>query len=206
MVEAERRLLGNALLDFSNQRFILLSESCIPLFNFTTVYNYLMNSKKSFVESYDLWGPVGKGRYSRRMSPTVTVEQWKKGAQWFEMDRELAIEIISDRKFAPLFKKYCKPACYSDEHYMPTLIFLKYPLKNSNRTLTWVDWSKGGPHPTKFGRNEVTVELLNHMRFGSSCEYNGKRTNMCYLFARKFFPNALDRLLRYAPTVMMINV
>ncbi|THG10593.1 hypothetical protein TEA_012340 [Camellia sinensis var. sinensis] len=29
MVEAERRLLANALLDFSNQRFVLLSESCI---------------------------------------------------------------------------------------------------------------------------------------------------------------------------------
>lgn len=206
MVEAERRLLANALLDFSNQRFVLLSESCIPLFNFTTVYNYLMNSTKSFVESYDLWGPVGKGRYNRRMNPTVTVEQWKKGAQWFEMDRELAIEGISDRKFAPLFKRYCKPACYSDEHYLPTFIFLNYPWKNSNRTLTWVDWSKGGPHPTKYSRSEVTVELLNRMQFGSTCEYNGKKTNICYMFARKFFPNALDRLLRFAPTVMMINL
>lgn len=35
IVDAERRLLANALLDFSNERFILLSESCVPLWNFT---------------------------------------------------------------------------------------------------------------------------------------------------------------------------
>ncbi|KAL2558989.1 uncharacterized protein Fot_03728 [Forsythia ovata] len=38
MIEAERRLLANALLDFSNQRFVLLSEACIPLYNFSTIY------------------------------------------------------------------------------------------------------------------------------------------------------------------------
>ncbi|URD90988.1 Core-2/I-Branching enzyme [Musa troglodytarum] len=43
MVDAERRLLVNALLDISNQRFALLSDTCIPLFDFT--YRYLMRSK-----------------------------------------------------------------------------------------------------------------------------------------------------------------
>ncbi|XP_047952465.1 glycosyltransferase BC10-like, partial [Salvia hispanica] len=54
MIEAERRLLANALLDFSNQYFVLLSESCIPLYNFSTIYSYLLNSTHNFVESYDL--------------------------------------------------------------------------------------------------------------------------------------------------------
>ncbi|QHO13305.1 uncharacterized protein DS421_15g514360 [Arachis hypogaea] len=47
MIEAERRLLANALLDFSNQRFVLLSESCIPLFNFSTIYTYLINTPQT---------------------------------------------------------------------------------------------------------------------------------------------------------------
>ncbi|KAG5603860.1 hypothetical protein H5410_025352 [Solanum commersonii] len=34
MIDAERRLLANALLDISNERFILLSESCIPFLQF----------------------------------------------------------------------------------------------------------------------------------------------------------------------------
>ena len=37
MCDTERRLLANALLDISNEWFILLSESCIPLQNFSIV-------------------------------------------------------------------------------------------------------------------------------------------------------------------------
>ncbi|KAK3037367.1 hypothetical protein RJ639_030465 [Escallonia herrerae] len=202
MVEAERRLLANALLDFTNQRFVLLSESCIPLFNFSTIYSYLINSTETFVESYDLRSPVGRGRYNYRMKPLISLEQWRKGSQWFEGDRDLALEVVSDRRYFPLFKKYCKPACYSDEHYLPTFASLRSWMKNSNRTLTWVDWSKGGPHPAKFFRTHVTLELLQEMRYGHQCSYNGHSTNICFLFARKFSESALDRLLRFAPKIM----
>ncbi|XP_074363962.1 glycosyltransferase BC10-like [Apium graveolens] len=202
MIEAEKRLLASALLDTSNQRFVLLSESCIPLFNFTTIYSYLINSTETFVEAYDLPGPVGQGRYNPRMKPEITLEQWRKGSQWFQMDRELALEIISDQKYMALFKRFCKPACYSDEHYIPTFVNMKFWEKNSNRTLTWVDWTMGGPHPTRFGRMQVTVELLKGMRSGKKCLYNGEETNVCSLFARKFLPNAVDRLLKLAPKVM----
>ncbi|KAK1380866.1 hypothetical protein POM88_027610 [Heracleum sosnowskyi] len=41
MIDAERRLLANALLDFTNERVVLLSKTCIPVFNFTFIYNYL---------------------------------------------------------------------------------------------------------------------------------------------------------------------
>ncbi|XWS63527.1 hypothetical protein CRYUN_Cryun06bG0106600 [Craigia yunnanensis] len=205
MIEAERRLLANALLDFSNQRFVLLSESCIPLFNFSTVYSYLINSSRSFVESYDLDGPVGRGRYSQRMSPQVKLDQWRKGAQWFEMDRDLAIEVVSDQIYFPVFQKYCKGACYADEHYLPTFVTMKFGEKNSNRTLTWVDWSKGGPHPTKFLSTEMTIEFLERLRSRSQCQYNGNTTNICHLFARKFSPDALYRLLKFAPMVMQFH-
>ncbi|PSS08385.1 Transcription factor like [Actinidia chinensis var. chinensis] len=202
MVEAERRLLANALLDISNERFVLLSESCIPLYNFSTVYSYLMDSTKTFVEAYDLPGPVGRGRYNMKMRPTIKLDQWLKGSQWFEVDRRLAIEVISDRKYFPVFRKYCKPPCYSDEHYLPTFVSMKFGRLNANRTLTWVDWAKGGPHPTRFIRTEVTPELLNDMRTGTQCEFNGRMTNVCCLFARKFLPSSLTRLLLFAPKVL----
>lgn len=89
-----------------------------------------------------------------------------------------------------------------DEHYIPTFVTMKFGERNSNRSLTWVDWSRGGPHPARYGRLEVTVELLERMRSGSECEYNGGNTTTCFLFARKFLPNALDRLLRFAPKLM----
>ncbi|KAL5748872.1 hypothetical protein ACOSP7_025915 [Xanthoceras sorbifolium] len=205
MLEAERRLLANALLDITNQRFVLLSESCIPLFNFSTIYSYLINSTKSFVEAYDLPGPVGRGRYNRRMRPLIRLEQWRKGSQWFEMDRDLAIEVISDRKYFPSFRRFCKPSCYVDEHYLPTFVSIKFWKRNSNRSLTWVDWSKGGPHPARFQKTDVTIEFLNKLRNGRQCQYNGEKTSTCFLFARKFMPSALDRLLRFAPKVMKFN-
>ncbi|KAM0933081.1 putative glycosyl transferase, family 14 [Dioscorea sansibarensis] len=202
MMEAERRLLANALLDFSNQRFILLSESCIPLFNFPTVYSYLINSTLSHVHSFDDPGPAGRGRYNKRMQPLVLPEQWRKGSQWFEMDRNLAIEIVSDNKFFMLFSKYCKPSCYADEHYLPTYVSMKFGGMNSNRSLTWVDWSYGGPHPVRVWRKSVTVEFLNTLRSASTCSYNGGNTTVCFLFARKFLPNTLWRLMKFAPKVM----
>ena len=205
MVEAERRLLANALLDYSNKRFVLISESCIPLFNFSTVYNYLMGSTKSFVEAYDLPGPVGRGRYNIRMRPQIRLDQWRKGSQWFQMNRDLALEVVADRKYFPLFRRFCHGSCYSDEHYLATFVSIKFWRRNSNRTLTWVDWAKGGPHPTRFMRQDVTIELLKRLRHGSKCEDNGKRTNVCHLFARKFLPNTLDRLLRFAPKLMEFN-
>ncbi|XAR67548.1 hypothetical protein NMG60_11002341 [Bertholletia excelsa] len=202
MIEAERRLMANALLDLSNERFYLLSESCIPLFNFSTVYSHLMNSEQTFIETYDQPGPVGRGRYNRKMRPTIRISQWRKGSQWFGISRELAVEVISDQKYFNVFKRHCKPPCYSDEHYIPTFVNTKFGDKNSGRTLTWVDWTKGGPHPTRFFRTEVTPELLIKMREGGDCLYNGKPTNTCYMFARKFLPSALNRLLLFAPRVM----
>ncbi|KAK9065258.1 hypothetical protein SSX86_016641 [Deinandra increscens subsp. villosa] len=202
MVEAERRLLASALLDFSNERFVLLSEACIPLYNFSNIYSYLINSRKTFVECYDQEGPVGRGRYDHSMEPVVTLRQWRKGSQWFEVDRHLALEVICDKKYYPLFRDYCKPACYSDEHYIPTFLNIEFPMENSDRTLTYVDWSKGGPHPYKFGKWEVTVGLLRKMQNATECMYNGERTRMCFLFARKFIPSSLLRLLDIAPEVM----
>lgn len=205
MVEAERRLLANALLDHSNQRFVLLSESCIPLFNFSTIYSYLMNSKKSYIEVYDKKGATGLGRYSPRMYPLIRPSQWRKGSQWFEMSRELALEVVSDRKYFPVFEKYCKNSCYGDEHYLPTYINIEFGKENTNRTVTWVDWSVLGPHPGKYERPRVTPDLLEKLRSNYTCKYNGKKTNLCFLFARKFMPSSLNRLLMFAPKVMKFS-
>ncbi|CAL5421600.1 unnamed protein product [Camellia sinensis] len=161
MIDAERRLLANALLDFSNERFILLSETCIPLFNFTTTYTYLFNSNHSYLSSFDDPRRRGRGRYNKRMWPAISLSDWRKGSQWFEVHRKLAIQVISDVTYYPVFKDHCKPPCYMDEHYLPTLVTKVCPELTSNRTITWVDWSGGGSHPTRFVRKDVTEGFLN---------------------------------------------
>ena len=202
MIDAERRLLANALLDFTNQRFVLLSESCIPLFNFTTIYSYLINSNLSFLNSFDDPRKAGRGRYNPQMWPHINITHWRKGSQWFELRRDLALRVVSDQKFYPIFRDLCRPSCYSDEHYIPTLVNMLYGQLNSNRSITWVDWSKGGPHPARFDSRHITDEFLNRIRFGSECVYNGNVSSVCFLFARKFLPNALEPLLRIAPLLL----
>ncbi|CAI5514346.1 unnamed protein product [Closterium sp. Naga37s-1] len=46
-VDGMRRLLANALLDFSNERFVTICELCIPIHNFTFIYSYLISPHHS---------------------------------------------------------------------------------------------------------------------------------------------------------------
>ncbi|GER32392.1 Core-2/I-branching beta-1,6-N-acetylglucosaminyltransferase family protein,6-N-acetylglucosaminyltransferase family protein [Striga asiatica] len=57
-----------------------------------------------------------------RLAEAVTTAAWRKDSQWFEMSRELALEVVSDSLYLSLFRDWCKPACYSDEHYLPTFV------------------------------------------------------------------------------------
>ncbi|KAH7670755.1 Glycosyl transferase family 14 protein [Dioscorea alata] len=203
LIDAEKRLLSNALLDFSNERFVLLSESCIPVFDFPTVYKYLTESDYSFVESYDEDSPRGRGRYSRSMYPEIQLHQWRKGSEWFELNRDLAVNVVADYKYYLLFSKYCKPSCYPDEHYISTYLNMFHPAQTANRSLTWVNWSFGGPHPALYGQENITAEFIQTIRNnGTICTYNNKPSTYCYLFARKFSPSALEPLLNLSSSVM----
>ncbi|PSS02923.1 4-hydroxy-7-methoxy-3-oxo-3,4-dihydro-2H-1, 4-benzoxazin-2-yl glucoside beta-D-glucosidase [Actinidia chinensis var. chinensis] len=203
LADAERRLLSNALLDFSNERFVLLSESCIPVYDFSTVYKYLIGSAHSFVQSYDDPSRYGRGRYSRWMKPDIRLSDWRKGSQWFEINRNLATITVSDTKYYTIFRRYCKPACYPDEHYLPTFLHMFYGSLNANRTVTWVDWSLGGPHPATFDKANITESFIQSIRNnGTLCSYNSGETPVCYLFARKFAPSALEPLLNLTKSIM----
>ncbi|CAN8258565.1 unnamed protein product [Cochlearia groenlandica] len=202
MCEAERRLLANALLDISNEWFVLLSESCIPLRGFDFIYNYVSRSKYSFMGSVDEDGPYGRGRYSYAMGPEVRLRQWRKGSQWFEINRQFALDIVEDTVYYNKFKEFCRPPCYVDEHYFPTMLSILYPDLLANRTLTWTDWSRGGAHPATFGKADITESFLKKLPRYQACFYNDQPSQVCYLFARKFSPSALEPLLKLAPKVL----
>lgn len=99
MCDAERRLLANALLNLSNEWFILLSGSCFLLQNFNMVYLYTSQSRHSFMGLFDENEPYGWGRYNPNMTPEVNLTEWQKGSQWFEVNCELTVAIIQDSKY-----------------------------------------------------------------------------------------------------------
>ncbi|KAJ1282746.1 hypothetical protein BS78_03G075300 [Paspalum vaginatum] len=207
LVEAERRLLANALLDVGNERFALFSEACIPVYGFPTVYAFLTGSNTSFVDCYENGG--SRSRYRPFFATrNITLARWRKGAQWFEMDRALALGSVADASCFPAFRDFCvgRSECLIDEHYLPTLVsLLGWGRRNANRTLTYADWKRAvNRHPHTHGADEVTEELIRGIREdgGGRCFYNGDRNGVCNLFARKFSADALQPLLRLAPKVM----
>ena len=206
MCDAERRLLANALLDISNEWFILLSESCIPLQNFSIVYLYIARSRYSFMGAVDEPGPYGRGRYDGNMAPEINMSDWRKGSQWFEINRELALRIVEDNTYYPKLKEFCKPhKCYVDEHYFQTMLTINTPHLLANRSLTYVDWSRGGAHPATFGKDDIKEEFFKKILQDQTCLYNNQPSSLCFLFARKFAPNALGPLLDIAPKALGIG-
>ncbi|KAF7010755.1 hypothetical protein CFC21_025123 [Triticum aestivum] len=218
MVDAERRLLANALQDIDNQHFVLLSDSCVPLHNFDYVYDYLMGTNLSFIDSFYDPGPHGNFRYSQNMLPEVRESDFRKGSQWFSVKRQHALMTIADSLYYTKFKLYCKPGmeggrnCYADEHYMPTLFNMMDPNGIANWSVTHVDWSEGKWHPKAYRAQDVTYGLLKNITSidmshhvtsdikkvvtQNPCLWNGVK-KPCYLFARKFYPESMNNLIYF---------
>ncbi|KAG6428924.1 hypothetical protein SASPL_106963 [Salvia splendens] len=110
MCDAERRLLANTLLDISNEWFVLLSVACIPLQRFSIVYHYISRTLSSFMGAFD------------------------------EPGLKLAVDVVADTTYYPAFEQFCRPFCYVDEHYFPTMLSIKSPHLLANRSLTWVSF------------------------------------------------------------------
>uniref|UniRef100_A0A2P2KHJ4 Uncharacterized protein LOC107420809 n=1 Tax=Rhizophora mucronata TaxID=61149 RepID=A0A2P2KHJ4_RHIMU len=215
MLDAERRLLAHALLDPNNQHFVLLSDSCVPLHNFDYIYDYLIFTNISYIDCFEDPGPHGNGRYSEHMSPEVEKKNFRKSSQWFSMKRQHAIVVMADSLYYAKFKLYCRPNmngrnCYSDEHYFPTLFNMVDPGGIANWSVTHVDWSEGKWHPKAYRARDISYELIKsiasidesfHVTSDAKktvtirpCLWNGMK-RPCYLFARKFYPETLDRLM-----------
>ncbi|KAG7965812.1 hypothetical protein I3843_08G018900 [Carya illinoinensis] len=175
MVDAEKRLLANALLDPDNQQFVLLSESILDP------------------------GPAGVGRYSERMFPEVKIDDFRKASQWFSLKRQHAVMVISDSFYYRKFSLYCRrnmdgQHCFSDEHYFATLFHMTDPAGISNWSVTHVDWSEKNRHPKTYMAPDVTHELLKNIasldesiKFTSEEKSNGHPLLMEWEEAALFF-------------------
>ncbi|CAI5482635.1 unnamed protein product [Closterium sp. Yama58-4] len=97
MVDAERRLLEAAVQDEANSFFVLLSESCIPLWPFDYVYSYIASSSASFVDAYSDPYSMSFGRYIPHIfMPVIRRHQFLKGNQWFILQRRHAEAVVRD--------------------------------------------------------------------------------------------------------------
>lgn len=216
MIDAERRLLTNALRDDNNQHFVLLSESCIPLRSFDFVYDYLLGYNISFVDCFDDPGHDGRGRYRDVLLPEIQKKEWRKGAQWFTMKRQHALLVVADYLYYSKFRRFCRPNrgkhyCYADEHYVQTFLHMKDPSGIANWSVTHVDWSERKAHPRRYDLYELNIDMLKKIQRRHKhsskvhierrpCVLKGEK-KPCYLFARKFSPQTADKLLNIIPNI-----
>lgn len=221
MVDAERRLLANALEDPDNQHFVLLSESCIPLHTFDYTYRYLIHGNVSFIDSFEDPGPHGTGRHMDHMLPEIPKIDFRKGAQWFTMKRQHALIVMADNLYYSKFRQYCRPGveanknCIADEHYLPTFFHMLDPGGISNWSVTYVDWSERRWHPKTYRARDISLKFLKNITSDDMsvhvtsvgkrgdelhwpCTWNGIR-RPCYLFARKFHSDSVNKLVRLFP-------
>ncbi|XP_022963443.1 uncharacterized protein LOC111463645 isoform X2 [Cucurbita moschata] len=190
MIEAERILLRHALTDTSNQRFIFLSDSCIPLYNFSYTYDYVMSTSTSFVDSF---ADSKEGRYNPKMDPVIPVRNWRKGSQWVVLTRKHAEVVVKDNTVFPMFQQHCKrkslpefwrdhpfPSdgskehnCIPDEHYVQTLLAQEgLEEELTRRSLTYSAWDlshsrdheRRNWHPVTYKFSDATLDLIQSIK------------------------------------------
>ena len=185
LVEATRSLLWEAFQDPSNQRFVLISEADVPIWDPLTFYHEIIADPRSRVDAW--WHPdMDEERWSWRMALSgarIRRSDWRKSAQWFSMIRSHAEVALRDKVVFTAFEDHCRTAfdgdlgkfreCYSDEHYLPTLLYMKGLQEEtvpSALGITAADWSKASPHPHEYISEEVTPALFTtRLRNNSDC-------------------------------------
>ncbi|CAL8139375.1 unnamed protein product [Prunus armeniaca] len=213
MIEAERLLLEEALYDPANQIFVLLSDSCVPLYNFSYIYNYVMSSPRSFVDRSAGQIFVFPTHMEETMSPTIPEERWRKGSQWITLVRRHAEIVVDDHTVFPVFRKFCKrqpPIDLSlrrqlltvpkyrnfipDEHYVQRLLATTILRKRRSWHPITFDYADASPWKMREIKDidHAYYEYEQHTEF---C-HTGSKITSCYLFARKFTVGAAMLILR----------
>ncbi|XP_043707125.1 glycosyltransferase BC10-like isoform X2 [Telopea speciosissima] len=195
MIQAERLLLKNALMDPFNDRFVFLSDSCLPLYNYNHTYDYIMSTPNSFVDSFvDTKG----SRYNPKMHPVIPVHNWRKGSQWVVLTRKHAKIVMKDNTVYSMFQQHCRtrslpefwrnrplPAdvskehnCIPDEHYVQTLL-AGLEGEITRRSLTHASWDlssskdrkRRGWHPVTYKMSDATPALIKSIKNINSIYY-----------------------------------
>ncbi|KAJ0966336.1 hypothetical protein J5N97_027474 [Dioscorea zingiberensis] len=206
LISAARRLLAASLLDDPlNSFFALLSQHCVPLHPFPSLYSALLSNRplKSFIEII-ADEPGLHARYVARgdlaMLPEVPFPHFRVGSQFFVLTRRHALLVVRDRRLWRKFRMPClksrEDSCYPEEHYFPTLLSMRDPAGCTGYTLTRVNWTGSfDGHPHLYGPGEISADLIRTLRKSNS-SYE-------YMFARKFSPACLAPLMELADTVIL---
>jgi hypothetical protein len=180
LVEATRHLLWEAFRDPLNTRFLLLSESDIPLYDPLTMYQQLQAEENSRLDTC-VHDDVSPWRWHPSMeTKRLKFHHWRKSPQWMTLTREHAKMALEDHEVYRMFERHCWSAwddehsrwhreCFSDEHYFATLLATFEKDSEGicgSRGVSFTLWESKSAHPRSFNQDEITMDLIRKARDG----------------------------------------
>jgi hypothetical protein len=172
LVQATINLFKEAFLDDNNKKFILLSETCLPLYNFNYIYNKILENNITYIHHLP-WdtNKMKKERYSKLLNQEqIDFKYFRKQSQWLIFSRDDYTFLINHIKHINDYKNMFAP----DEQFFINL-FTQYKRQFINQMTTYVDWSNKTT-PMEF--NKLDNQLIDIGRVSGS------------LFIRKIKQNA----------------
>ena len=112
LVKATNNLLKASFLDESNEYFILLSESCLPVYSFDYTYYKITKEDKSWIFYYRWNHKHNIDRFKKIIKNEISIENFYKQSQFFLLKRE-HVEFVLKNDALENYSKINVP----DEHY-----------------------------------------------------------------------------------------
>lgn len=165
LVNATIKLLKSALNDKNNQFFVLVSESCIPLYDFDYVYNTIIDNNKSWVFYYKQNSSLNKIRwlsmFKHRVNKgkRVPYDGFFKQSQFMILSRSHAKFLCESNNDNTKIYRYMQAP---DEYYFINTLkhnYVNFDLENINYPATYVNRINGKRgHPVCF--DEVNLSQI----------------------------------------------
>jgi len=143
IVEATLTLFKEAYKNKTNCFFILLSDKCIPLYNFEYIYKEIFSSNSNIISSIPTstarFGHLtNHERYFELTDPTfLDIKKTVKDSQWLSLNRT-TVNFFIENNFLNMYSNNFYAV---DEHYFGN-ICIKFDIPYLNRKITFVNWKQ----------------------------------------------------------------
>lgn len=155
-VKAWQALIKEALKNPENTKFVLLSESCVPLYPLSTIYHVLTKDTFSYVDYKRPWWP----RKDAREIIEIPLKHRYGSSEFMVLSREHAQHVAQDKTVIEIISRHP----IDNEAYFPTLFSIKNCLGScKNHSYTYVNWEHRGKnpsHPYSFERHDTLSKTL----------------------------------------------
>ena len=134
LVKAQNLLMETALQDKSNEMFIFVSGTCVPIRTFDYIVSHL-----DVNYSYFRITPPSRSRYTT-VSKYMTFDKFKKASQWCILNRKHASLLISVKnEMIEMFSRVFA----ADEHAYITTLSIRCPNEIIDQMTTMSNWDCG---------------------------------------------------------------